>query len=533
MTPSPPDGTVVVPARGARRPVAAAVRAVCRGLPAVALLGAVAVFAPPAHAQSWKWQSSISLRETATNNVNLDPDNARTSDLVTEITPNLTFSERGQNTRVDGFVSIPVVFYARTGDANNSVYPSLNLVGDVGFFDGIFHVEGAVDVSQQFFTPFGAQPQDFATSTDNRYRTTTYRVSPYLQGVTSGNIAYELRNNNVWSNLSGAPIDTDNSRYTQWLAKAESAGTGNVGWRASYDYTDVTFDNEGSLKTQIARIAPFYAVTSQFRVEAIGGYEKNEGTVTDYSGAVYGVGFRWTPTERTNVVGNWEHRFFGSSYLFSFDHRTPLTVWNVAVSRNVTTYPQQLAALQGGTDVVGYVNNLYLSSIPDPIARQQAVQQFMRERGLPDTLLSPVTLYSQQILLQQQQTASLGLIGARNTIFFSVYNLRSEPITASGIALPPLLSQGNDNTQTGGNIVWTNRLTQAVNLVASLDAFRTVSNAPPEFETKQGIAQITLTAPLSGKMTGFIGARYQALSSDVSSDYNETAAFLGISYQLK
>ena len=117
---------------------------------------------------------------------------------------------------------VPVVLYARTGDENNNVYPTVNLIGDVNFFDRILHVEGAVFVSQQFFTPFGAQPQDLANATDNRYQTTTYRVSPYIQGIVGNGIAYELRNNNVWTNLSGAPVSTTDSRYTEWLARVST-----------------------------------------------------------------------------------------------------------------------------------------------------------------------------------------------------------------------------------------------------------------------------------------------------------------------
>ncbi|MEO8753288.1 MAG: TIGR03016 family PEP-CTERM system-associated outer membrane protein [Casimicrobiaceae bacterium] len=501
---------------------------------ACALAVAIAVAAAPAQSQTWHFEPSISLEETFTNNVNLDPTNARTADIVTAITPSLSFRERGAHTRLDGSVSIPIQFYARTGGENNYLYPTLALLGDLDLYQRIVHVEAAINVQQQFFTPFGAQPDGFTNATSNRYRTTTYRVSPYALGVASNGIEYELRNNNVWTNLSGAPISTQNSRFTEWIGRVSSPTGRQFGVGANYDYTDVTFDGEaGTLKTQIGRVIPFYNYDPQLRLDATVGYEDNQGTLSDYRGAVYGVGFRWRPTERTNVVGNWEHRFFGASYLLSFDHRTPRSIWNAQISRNITTYPQQLASLQGGTDVAGFVNGLYLSSIPDPVLRQQAVDQFLLERGLPNTLVGPVTLYGEQIILQQQQSATVGLTGARNTILFSVFNIRSEPISASGTPLPPILALGNDNTQTGGSIVWTNRLTQAVNLIASLEGFRTVANAPGSGTTTQGIARVTLAAPISPHMTGFIGARYQALNSDVASDYNEAAAFVGISYTLR
>jgi uncharacterized protein (PEP-CTERM system associated) len=503
----------------------------------VLLVCAAAAFvaAAPAWAQTWNFVPSISLRETATNNVNLTPTDERISDLVTAITPALALSERGDHTRVEGFVSVPILLYARTGNENNEIFPTVDLLGDVSFFNRILHIEGAVNVSQQFFNPFGAQPQDLTNASQNRYQTTTYRVSPYMQGTVGNGIAYELRNNNVWVNLSGAPISTSNSRFTEWLARVSSPENSQIGLEANYDYTDVEYDDQnlGSLRTQIGRVIPFYNLDPQLRLGASVGYEDNQGTLTSSKGLVYGVGLEWRPTERTKVVGKWEHRYFGSSFLFTFDHRTPLSVWNVQASRNVTTYTQSIGALGAGSSVAGYLNELFLSNISDATARQQAVDQFIRDRGLPQTLTSPVTLYADQIVLQESQSATVGLIGARNSILFTVYNVRSEPISAAGTPLPPSLSFGNNNTQTGGGIIWTNRLTQAINLQATFNAYRTVANAPLTGYTNQGFAQIALSMSFSARTTGLVGARFQTLTSDVTSDYNEAAAFIGFSYALR
>lgn len=473
------------------------------------------------------------MQETATNNVNLVPTDLRTADLISQITPGLTVRERGEHTRIDGFVSIPILLYARTGSENNNIAPSANLLGDVNFFNRVLHVEGAVTVSQQFFNPFGAQPQDLGNATENRYRSTTYRVSPYLQGVAGDGIAYELRNNNVWTNLSGAPISVSDANYTEFIANAETTGDRLLGWGARYYYSDVRFNEQSPIITQLARLTADYGLNAQFRVRASVGYEDNQYTLTSSNGPIYGVGFRWRPTDRTDVVGSWEHRFFGSSYLFTFAHRTPLTVWNVQASRNITTAPQQLGTLAGGSDVAGYLNQLFLSNIPDAAARQQAVDQFLRDRGLPQTLAGPVTLYTEQILLQQQQSATIGVIGARNSIFLNVFNVWSEPITAAGNPLPPSILGGSANTQTGGSISWNNRLTQAVNLLTTVSATRTTANAPATGYTNQGIAQIALSMPFSARTTGLIGARYQALTSDVTSGYNEAAVFIGITYVLR
>ena len=97
----------------------------------------------------------------------------------------------------------------------------------------------------------------------------------------------------------------------------------------------------------------------------------------------------------------WEHRFFGASYLVSFDHRRPLSVWSFRASRDITSYPQQLANLSAGGDVNGLLNTLFASRVPDPAARQTFVDQFIRQRGLPPTLAGPISLFSQQVTLEE------------------------------------------------------------------------------------------------------------------------------------
>lgn len=504
-----------------------------RRAPAV-LAAAALLHSGLACAQSEQWNASLALQETATNNVNLVANDQRQSDLVTQLTPTVSGSERGSHTSLDAYVSLPILLYLRTGAENNSILPQVNLLGDLHTADRVAHLEGAVNISQQFFTPFGAQPQDLANATNNRYRASIYRLSPYIKDTVRGDIEYELRSNNTWSTLNGAPVDTSNSYVAEFLARAETKGDREFGWSLSYDYTDTTFKGQdNSLVSQLARAAPFYSVDPQLRVRLSVGYENNRYTLTSSSDAIYGVGVRWRPTERTNVEAMWEHRFFGSSYSFTFDHRTPLTVWNVQASRNITTYPQQIASLASGANVGAYLNELFLSAYPDAAARQAAVDKFMQDRGLAQTTSGPVSLWTEQIQLVQQQSATVGLIGARNSVFLSAYNVRTQPISAAGNPLPPSFFSQNDNTQTGAAVNWNNRLTQSVNLAASISGLRTVANAPLTGTTRQAIAQVNLSAPLATRMTCFIGARYQTSSSDITQNYNEAAVFAGLAYTLR
>jgi uncharacterized protein (PEP-CTERM system associated) len=497
-----------------------------------AVVLAVALTAGTASAQSWTFEPGIHLQETLTNNVNLVPSDLAKSDLVSEITPTLRFTEKGARTSLVGDIALQGLLYARTGEQNNQIYPLANILGNAELVDRFFYVEGAIVASQQFFNPFGPTPADIASATNNRYTSTLYRISPYIQGTFQGGTTYLLRNNSIWSNLSGAPISTNDSYASEWVGKLENPGTP-LGWTADLDLQTVKFNNQGSQVTNLARIGPRYSIDPQLLVRASVGYEDNQYPLSSSQGAIYGIGLEWHPTERTSVVANLEHRFFGASYLFTFDHRTPLSVWSINASRNITSYPQQLAALPAG-NVQGLLNQLLLSRIPDPTQRQTAVDTLIQSQGLPVDLLNPVNLYTQQIVLADSVSATMGLLGARNSMFLQLFYLHQEPIAGSGNALPPIFGNSTNNTtQQGASYIWTHNLTESVTMDLTISGNKSQLNSPLVGHTNQGSVRLGITAPISARTNVFAGARYQVSRSDIAVDYNEAAIFAGLTYTFK
>ena len=285
--------------------------------------------------------------------------------------------------------------------------------------------------------------------------------------------------------------------------------------------------------TELTRAKLLYQADAQLLVDADGGYEDNRYTFADYKGPIYGVGMQWRPTPRTNLVANWEHRFFGSSYLVSFQHRTPLSAVSAQFSRNITSYPQQFLSLPSTNNVPLLLNLILASRFPDPAQREQIVDTIITDRGLPTVLTGPVNLYTQQILLQESGSLTFGLLGARNAVFLSGYYVRTEPISGAGNPLPPLLAGVNDNTQKGVTLTWTHNVSPSLILTATGTAWQTVANAPHTGKTNQGAATLRAATPISPSTTVYAGARYQKLNSDVQSDYTEAAVFAGLNYIFK
>jgi len=497
-------------------------------------------------AQTWRFVPSVALDETLTNNVNLQPPNTATGDLVTVITPTLAIDERSARTTLRGTVALPVALFAKTGALNNKAYPQANLLGNAEIYDKFFQVEGDVNVTQQYFNPFGAQPASLAYATDNRYTAAFYRVSPYLQGTTTGDVKYDLRNNNVWTNLAGAPISAANSYTNEWIGSV----TGPIrtyGWAVDGYWSDIKFTDQQPQIQGLGRARLLWQPDPQLRLDVDGGYEDNRFPFSEFQDAIYGAGVQWTPNERMRVVGNWEHRYFGASYLFTFENRTPLSVVSLQASRNTTSYPQQLFTLPPTGSVAALLFSIFATRIPDPLARLEFVEKFITEQGLPSSLSTAVPIYNQQISLQELATATFGLLGARNSVFVNFYYLRQEPITGSGQPLPPALFPYNNNTQSGATLSWSHRLTPLLSLDTMLTLSQTTSNdvlpaVDPTVKptTRFGSVFVNLSAPLSPQTTVYAGARYQRSrgyqlpTTEIrTGEYNEAALVAGINYMFK
>lgn len=475
--------------------------------------------------------ASIALTETLTNNVGLTSSDRARSDLVTELVPRLAINAQRAHASLNGSLAAQIVIYARTTQ-NDKFYPTIDLLGKVEALERFFFVEGAVSVTQQYFNPFGGQPAGLTNATANRYTAASYRVSPYIQGTTPGNVRYQLRNNNVWTNLYGAPTTTSNVYYDQWLGRIASP-VAPFGWAADYERDSVKFEGQAPLVTSLGRGRLLYQADPQLQLSASGGYEDNRYTFTNNRGAIYGAGLRWTPSPRASLAANWEHRFFGSSYSLSFDDRGPLSVVGVRASRGITSYPQQFLSLPATGNVALLLDAIFSSQIPDPVQRQQFIDNLIRDRGLPNSLTSPLNLYAQQILLFESTSATLGLLGARNSAFLTGFYARSEPISGAGTPLPPILAGGTNNTQKGVGLTWTHNFTALLTLTATAIGLQTVANAPLVGKTSQGIVTVSATRSLSPDTRVFAGARYQKANSDVATDYTEAAIFAGLFYTFK
>jgi uncharacterized protein (PEP-CTERM system associated) len=490
---------------------------------------AAATGAPCALAQTWRTTPSIGWESTLTDNVALTANERRQSDWVNQITPAVRFEERGAHTRLTGSIEVPILLYARTSE-NDYVAPTVNIAGNVEAIERFFFIDAAVTVSPQYASPFGAHPTNLSNFTRNRYTSQTYSVSPYIRGNLPGYIDYELRDTNTWTVANAAALDGGRS-YTNDIAGHVTHQPTPVGWEVTYDRSNIRFTDRESEITEVERLRALYAPDPTLRLSASIGYEDNRLFLTRESGATYGFGVQWHPTDRTTLDANYEHRFFGASYKVDLDHRTPLSVWSVRVSRDITSYPQQLARFGRGINVASFLDTLLVSRIPDPTQRQTIVDQIIRDRGLPGTLTGPISLFAQQVTLVEAEQATAGILGARNSIFFTVFRSRNQPVQGSeALQVSNLAVNIQDSTQIGANVAWTRQLASDLSLVTSVDWTRSTSNLADGERTRQFTANAVLNRTLSPRLSIHGGARFQESRSSIAEDYHEAAVFFGATY---
>lgn len=504
---------------------------------AAALGYASGLVSTPAAAENWLITPSVAVRETYTNNANLAPSNQAQSSFVTSVSAAVGITGNGARAQLNGSASVQGLLYLgdfNTNNTDNSLFFHANLLGSVEAVEKFFFIEGAVNVSQSYLNPFGAQPAGNIGVTDNRYTTAAFRVSPYIKGVFAGGTTYLLRYDGIWGNLGQTQnVPGATSSFTQsWTGRLDSP-IRTFGWSLEANAYQTKFANQQqAVNNEIVRGYLNYRPDPQVLLYGIGGYEWNNYYLTQSSDFVYGAGGEWRPTDRTDVKGNWQHRFFGAEYFAGVTHRNPYSAFDVNASQNISTYPQQLFAAPAGGDIAALVNAAFITRIPDPVQRADAVQAFLQTSGLPSTLQSPLNYYVQQVFLYEQQTATFTLLGLRNSTAFTLYNRKQEVISGgTGEALPAPFGALNNNTQRGGAVAFSHRLTPLTDVSATAARYQTIATAPFTGTSTTNYFIVTATRRLSQKTDGFTGATYTDFSSGVTSDYTAFTVFVGLGHR--
>ncbi|MES2072240.1 MAG: TIGR03016 family PEP-CTERM system-associated outer membrane protein [Pseudomonadota bacterium] len=417
----------------------------------------VMTLATSSHAAEWKITPTVSLTETYTDNVRLAPDSTKQSAFISEVSPGVDFTAVGARARMKVSYQMQNLYYTNGGDSVRTNH-LLNADGKTELLKDLFFLDGSASITQQDQSAFGpiAGNSNLNLSA-NRNEVKTYRASPYFKHAFDNLASAELRytRDSVTSNTGGL----NNSTGDQVSLNVNS-GTSfqKVKWGVHYDDQKSEFkDAANSIESQTAGLDLSYYLSSRFALTGSGGYEKNSYISLDGKkpeGSYWSAGFNWSPSERTNLAFSTGRHFYGQTFSLTATERTRLTAWNLGYHEDITTTRQQFL-VPGSVDTSIFLNQLWQTSVPDPVLRQQLIDAFIRTNGLPTSLARPLNTFSNQVFLQKMLQGSVAVTGARNTVMFSLYhNKRDAKSAPLGPVDPSNLNALGSTKQIGANLVW-------------------------------------------------------------------------------
>jgi uncharacterized protein (PEP-CTERM system associated) len=503
----------------------------------LAPFAAATLAALPAHAGEWVESLRLDTRATLTDNVRLAPKGQEKTDLVLQATPELSLLHYGGRSfaRID---YRPTLYVYTRNPSDSTLRNYLNSLLSVEAIENFFFVDVRARVEDSFISPFRPGTWDSVANVENRVQTASLAVSPWIRGEFDGGYRYLVRNDNYWTTVDATSLNGQLDNRVR--ARLESPIAPRFGWALDYHFRRTEFESTQPYYEQQVRFIPHYRLTPELEVSGRLGYESNDYGVGSYSGSIYGAGLDWRPSPRTAVYGFVEHRFFGTGYQANLLYRTRLTSWRLRGSRDTSTYRDQVFSVPAG-DTRELLDAAFSSRIPDPIEREQAVDEFLQSSGLPATLNGPLTYYTNRVYLWDRVDASAGLFGARNSLTFTAFYRKSRAVsdtTQEGNSVLPqdIFAVASQVEQKGGVVAYSHNLSERSALIFSYRRTLTETIDPvpglPVFHATEDLYRITLNQRISPSTYGAMGVRYVDFSSDrPNSSYKERAVFVAVSHR--
>jgi uncharacterized protein (PEP-CTERM system associated) len=415
----------------------------------------------PCRAAAAKWDivPTIDIRETYTDNVSLTTEQAKQEQWTTQVAPGIALKATGPRLRLDASYSPQFTYYGQ--GQPGEVYHRLNATANAELAKQLLFLDAGATVDQYNISLQGPITTSNINTTGNLSTASTLFVSPFLLRDFGSAARAEARY--TYSLWTSDTVSLSKSEANRVNLRLESGRAYKLfTWELAYSAETIDYEDplEPDTDAEVATVRLRRLITSNVGLLARAGYENYgyRSLGAEASGSAWGAGFEWRPTPRTSLTALTGERFYGDTYTLDFRHRTRVTAWSIGYSEEITSARSQFF-LPATTSTSGYLNTLYSSRFPDPEARQKAVDELITRTGLPSNLSAPIDFYTDQLFLVKKWAASVGLMGARNTLIANIYDDMREALPGN-IALTGTGDFVVSDTirQTGGSLVWNHQL---------------------------------------------------------------------------
>jgi uncharacterized protein (PEP-CTERM system associated) len=481
-------------------------------VPRLAPLAAALLVALPAQAQ-WKVTPSLTLTETYSDNPNLASGGNKRGQFITEAMPAIQVD--GRNSRVQFTANARSSFFSysdgRPANArrNNNQYDAS---GRLKVIDEFMYVDARVNGGTRAVSAFGPDDSGINRYTsENRTQLASWSISPYLVQRFGNFAAATLR-------YTHDSVNADETRFGSSASDgisfnlASGRAWRDLGWNLRYVRQDVANDRFGDTSSENALLGLSYRLQRTLSLTATAGYD-----VYDYgdfggrtSGASWSAGFAWHPTARSAIEMSAGRHFLGNTGSLLASHRSRHTVWRASYSDAVTSTRQEFTQGQQ-IDTAALLDSLFAVSIPDPVARRQAVQDYIQLAGLPPTQGEQINYLTNRYFRQKLAQASVGYTmrqhGAVLTLFASERVALSSGAADSELLGNQLFALNDNVRQLGANAAYSYRVNARTSASATLSTLRSRS-LTTDIESDQQALRLGMTRRFSRKLSGTVELRH-------------------------
>lgn len=270
------------------------------------ILGALAI-ATPGTAGDLTITPTLEVRETFSDNVDLEPDGQEQSALITELVPGV--SMRSESARVTAALdAFPILRHQTAGsDEGPSLAGDLAGLGTVEALEDLFFIEAQASVSQEILS------SRQAASTSNEETVQVYRMSPYLRnrfgGFAEGEARYRLSQVFV-GGQDGTDATSDSTTHSMHLSLDSGDDFTRLKWSANTFGSFESRPDDEDVTRWEADLESEYAFNRTISVIAAAGYQVfDDGTAAnDIQDPTWRIGFRLRPGPRTDLRATYGQR---------------------------------------------------------------------------------------------------------------------------------------------------------------------------------------------------------------------------------
>ena len=486
-----------------------------------------------AAARAWRIEPSIGSTVTATSNSGLSfgPDPAK--DLIVDVEPRVIIHGRGASFTLEGNLGLKQLVFVNSTQENR-VLPTGTIALNANLVERWLYFDLSALAEQVAADPYTTRAD--SDSSVNKINSFQYRVSPYLQHRFTPDFSLTARNDNIWTRRRGEFNLNDARRNSLFnkdsLLLEQLPRPLGFSLEGSQQTTKYLTGVETILKNGSARAIVTYAVDPTFTVGLVGGKEKSEYALSTTSDTISGARVTWVPTERTELKGSYEKRFFGNGGSLQFSHRSPFIALTLNASREPSALGTSFLLNPGAGDTRTLLDAIFTTRYPNPADRAAIVNGVIAGLGAPSVLGNPLEVFADYAQLRDSASASVVFQGVRSTVITRVFAVRSRQLIDPNAPFVPVLGVQADHTQKGLSVDFNRRLTRTLSMEVGLgySSIEGLGIASGQI-TKNGTARLGLSQDMSPKTRATVGARYQKASvvaPGQAGTANETAAFVGM-----